>query len=324
MSETPAIYQPRSEVQVFTPEQKAIIKDQIAKGVSDGELQLFIAVCQRTGLDPFGPEPEIYAIVRKSKQQDGSWKAQMVLQASITGLRKAAQNTGLYGGQLGPYWCGADGKWHDVWLTLDKPAAAKVGIIRLDWKEPMWAVVKYTSYVQKGQDGNPTRFWAQMPEQMLALAAERQAIRKAFPHETKGLGSDTDSVQEIEPAPIRLSAASAKALELATGLGVPEDMIVAEDTSIVAPEPEPEYIDERPLPPIDAAPEPEPAQVEIPINPRTKVPFTKNELIVLLGQWERKAHAGAIALQPFTDNPTEAELVERIRLVRSLVEGAGQ
>jgi phage recombination protein Bet len=184
---------------VFSADQIELIKSQIAKGVSNDELRLFISVAQHSGLDPFGPDPEIYAIVRKTRQKDNSWKESMVIQVSVNGLRKKVQDSGLYGGQVGPFWCGHDGVWHDVWLTKDTPIAAKVGIIRLDWKEPLWAVAKYDSYVQRGADQNPTRFWQQMPDNMLALAAERLAIRKAFPHETKGLAVEGEQRMIDEP-----------------------------------------------------------------------------------------------------------------------------
>lgn len=154
-----------------------LIRRTIAPTVSVDEFDLFMARCLQTGLDPIGRQ--IYAIARKEKKDSN--ESRMVIQVSIDGMRLLAERSGKYAGQLGPFWCGQDGEWKEVWLSQDAPKAAKVGVLRSDFKEPLWAVAKFSSYFA----GTP--IWNKMPDLMLAKCAESLALRRAFPAETSGL-----------------------------------------------------------------------------------------------------------------------------------------
>jgi phage recombination protein Bet len=170
----------------MTPSDSSLLRRTITAQLSDDEHQLFVLACERSGLDPFARQ--IYAMRRGNR---------LVIEATIDGLRLSAERTGKYSGQLGPEWCGADGQWRDIWTSEQFPTAARVGIKRSDFTEPLWGKALYSEYVQD------TEFWRGMPTLMVAKVAEALAFRKAFPQQFSGLYTpeETQAQQEgVKPA----------------------------------------------------------------------------------------------------------------------------
>ena len=172
----------------FTPEEIETIKTSLMPNATDEQLKLFLARCRQSGLNPLKSPPEIWAVpFRKNigSKDNPRWTTDYVAVASIDGLRIAAyrsrQVTG-FRGCTSPQWCGPDGRWRDVWLEDAPPAACRVGVWIEGVPEPVYAIASWREYEQVRQKARPDSPWSTMPAHMLAIAAERQALRKACPN----------------------------------------------------------------------------------------------------------------------------------------------
>lgn len=158
----------------WTEPQKAML---IAAGVrpaNHDQALVFLNYCVKTGLDPF------------SKQ---IYLANGAIIVGIDGLRLIAARTGEFRGTTAPSWCDDTGQWHDVWVAATPPAAAKVGVWREGFAEPVYGVAMWREFGGKGQT------WGKMPAHMLAKVAESHALRKAFPAEMSGIYTAEEMAQ---------------------------------------------------------------------------------------------------------------------------------
>lgn len=152
----------------------------------------FIAACARTGLDP--TTKQIYAALLS-----GKW----TVLVGVDGMRVVAQRSKEYEGQTPVQWTRDGVTWVDAWLPevwggekSDKPAAARVGILRRGFREPLYQVVTWKEF------GMEPRFkgdnWGTRPAHMLGIRAETHGLRRAFPNDLSGLYTaedfDTDGV----------------------------------------------------------------------------------------------------------------------------------
>ena len=214
---TNAILKVNQEQTWWADTQLAALKQIGLADAPKAELAVFLHYAQRTGLDPFARQ--LYMINRGGKY---------TIQARIDGLRIIANRSDKYAGQVGPFWCGADGVWTDVWLSSTPPVAAKVGVAHKDFTEPLYAVAKFDSYAVSN---NP--IWKKMPDVMLAKCAESLALRKAFPNDLSGIytaeemaQADVQVVREVVPVTEAVIIPE-KVIETATA--TPEMVTVLQD-----------------------------------------------------------------------------------------------
>lgn len=175
------------DVSTWTPAEVALADSIGLRGAPRPTIEAFLVHCARTKLDPVARQ--IYAI-----QRGGKWG----IQISIDGARLVAERSGQYRGQTAPQWTADGVTWVDVWLDKTPPAAARVGVYREGFAEPMVAVATMAQYRPAGR----APLWDKMPALMVAKCAEMLALRKAFPQDLSGLYTSEEMDQATDPAPV--------------------------------------------------------------------------------------------------------------------------
>lgn len=195
----------------YSPDEVSLIKDTVAVGATDLELKMFLSQCQRTGLDPI--TRQIYFI--KGKTGKDGRPGKVMIQTSIDGFRLIAERTGKYEGQTKPEWCGDDGVWKEVWTLPKNPSAARIGVWKTGFREPLYAVAIFNEYAQKDWQGKLSSMWAKMPVLMISKVAESLAFRKAFPNDLSGIYTSEEMAQnEDQPEHVQQLGTVTKGVDM--------------------------------------------------------------------------------------------------------------
>jgi phage recombination protein Bet len=159
--------------------------------VTDEEVSFLLLKAAEYGLNPF--KGQIYATWRDGRIQ---------VETTLDGLRSLAQRTGEYRGQLLPEWFdGETDEWTEVWNKDEAPAAARWGVLREGFPEPVVVTVHWEEFKQTKRDGSLSAIWKEKPAHMLAKNAASLAFRAAFPGETGGIytAEEMAGIGQVQP-----------------------------------------------------------------------------------------------------------------------------
>lgn len=154
---------------------KEMLKEIYAKDATDEELKMFLLICNTRGLSPVLNQIYFVKMWDSNLQKD-----KMSAVVSIEGMRLVSERSGLYEGQTRIEWCGKDGKWLDIWTKDEPPFAARVGIYKKGFREPIYRHAEWKSFVKTTKNGEPNSFWKKFGTHMLAKCAEGLAHRAAI------------------------------------------------------------------------------------------------------------------------------------------------
>lgn len=151
-----------------------LLKRTVCKGATDDELQLFLHVCNRTGLDPF--MRQIYSVARGS---------QRTIQTGIDGYRLIAERTGKY----------MPGREPSFAYTEKGELISATAYIKKMASDGTWHEVSASVFFSEYNPGN-NPMWKKMPHLMLAKCAETLVIRKSFPADLSGIYTEDETFHD--------------------------------------------------------------------------------------------------------------------------------
>lgn len=205
---------------VFTGRQLDLIRNTVARDCMPEEFNLFIAVAQRAGLDPF--RKQISALVFNKNKPD---KRRMSIITGIDGLRAIAARSNRYRPDE-----------NEPQITYDpslkgptNPLGIEKAVVRINIRDadgdtwrPVAGVAHWDEFAPiseewtEGDDGRRRKTgklvldtqgnWGRMARVMISKCAEAQALRKAFPEDLSGLyeGAEMDQARASDLTPTEI------------------------------------------------------------------------------------------------------------------------
>ena len=177
-----------AKISGFNEDQIKLVIQTVAKGATFPELQMFLYIAKKTGLDPLAKQ------IHFTKFKNKTGGADITIITGIDGYRSIASKTGKHAGTDDAMFDSEDNA---------KPKKATVIVYRLvgGKKEPFTATARWDEYfpaVEKKQF-----MWKKMPYTMLGKCAEALALRKAFPNDLSDVFVEEEMDQaHVAPKPV--------------------------------------------------------------------------------------------------------------------------
>jgi len=161
------------------------VKEQLAPGISDLDLEYFGLATQRLDLSPFTPPPQILPIGRWDKRAERIvHRPQVMIDGRLTLAMRSGRVVAIGAGE----WCGPsdtkNGKppvWVDFWDDDQPPHGARSTIWLAGTDIPSRAVVRWKEFAQTNKEGDLVGLWPTMPAHMLHKTALALNLRRAVP-----------------------------------------------------------------------------------------------------------------------------------------------
>lgn len=206
----------------FAPAQIQLIKDTVARGATDDELQLFLHFCKASGFDPL--RKQAYFQKRRQRQPGGGYREVAVFFAGIDGFRSRAARAPDFRGIMSGVVKAGDHFEADVANgSFVHRFGAKRGAIIGAWAVakrsthmPYTAFVEFNEYVDAN---NPS--WKKMPGVMIEKCVCATVLRRAYPDVFGQLYEPAEFPRDQQPLPAPTTAAMGE--EFAKGMGFDDD-----------------------------------------------------------------------------------------------------
>lgn len=189
MNNLPAI---KGAVDYANPKTIDTIRATVAVGATDSELEMFLAFCQSTGLNPF--KREIWFVKTKGyTKRDGTQvDGRVQIMTGINGFFQIANSNAKFDGMSEP-------EFEEGQNGL--PTKCTVRVYRKDRSHPSVGVARWSEFFP-GKTDKGSSLWETKPYHMLAKVAKAIALREAFPQQLNGLYTEEEYREEpvdIEP-----------------------------------------------------------------------------------------------------------------------------
>lgn len=201
----------------------------IPASAPQSDLDVFLHVSQRMGLDPFAKQIHlVYYRVNegvynpRTRQWEDNWIEKPSIQTGIAGFRVQRDRVAARLGVLIDYddtlWFDENGKPTDVWLLDANPTACRV-VTRISDGRHFSATIRFNEFAKRTKNGQLTGRWRDAHSYQIEKCAEAASLRKAFPQDFAGLDLDAEIESDPDappPAPAqpqrqRVDAAAARA-----------------------------------------------------------------------------------------------------------------